>query len=183
VFDSAESPSCFFFLAADRAFSPQNSAFNRAGAGTPRPPRLGRRAASESGGSRWRSERCATLGRASGEEVNFLTSAEYLKSHSTPAAYVSGLYLDLLDRPPEPSEQIYWQNVLAQSGNVFVASSILTSSESYVRIITADYVAYLNRSPDPVGLQSWLSGLLAGRATIESVAEAILGSAEYANLH
>ncbi len=118
-----------------------------------------------------------------GVELGFLTSSEYLRNHPTSATYINGLYLDILDRPPGPTEQIFWQNALAQSGTLFVAASILTSSESYVRTITADYVAYLHRQPDPAGLQSWLNGLISGPTTVESLAEGIIGSAEYANLH
>jgi hypothetical protein len=118
-----------------------------------------------------------------GVAANFLTSAEYLATHNTPTAYITGLYLDILGREASASEQAFWQNALLNFGDAAVTAGILTSGEAYTDIITNDYVKYLNRTPDANGLGHFLSQLDTGVGTVESVAESILGSTEYANTH
>jgi len=118
-----------------------------------------------------------------GVEIAILTSTEYLNNHPTSDSFVTGLYLNILNRAPQPFEVVLWQNILSQSNVTFVTASILTSSEKYLDIINNYYETYLNRAPDPAGQQAWLNNLVAGPGTIETVAEAILGSAEYAQLH
>jgi hypothetical protein len=113
----------------------------------------------------------------------FLTSGEYIASHSTPDAYVTGLYADVLARSPGLSELNFWDNVLAADGPGTVAVDILTSNEAYIGIINNDYQTYLGRTPDTIGLNTWLTDLRNGTATVETVAEAILASAEYAAKH
>jgi hypothetical protein len=81
------------------------------------------------------------------------------------------------------SEQATWQAILAAQGPATVVVDILTSAESYTHIITGYYQTYLNRSPDASGLSLWLSQLQTDTGTVESVAESILGSVEYANTH
>jgi hypothetical protein len=118
-----------------------------------------------------------------GVQIAFMTSQEFINNNPSPASYISALYLDLLNRAPGPGEEALWANVLAQQGDVFVASAIVTSTERYVDVITSYYQTYLNRAPDAPGEQAWLNDLLNGTGTVESVAEAILGSAEYAAKH
>jgi hypothetical protein len=113
----------------------------------------------------------------------FLTSNEYVATHSTPDAYVTGLYLDVLARLPSNPELVNWENVLFAAGDGAVTAGILTSPEAALGIINNDYLNYLGRSPDPSGLDAWLSQLLTGRGSVESVAVGILGSAEYASKH
>jgi hypothetical protein len=114
---------------------------------------------------------------------SFLTSNEYLFEHSTPDAFVTGLYLDVLARLPSNPELVNWENVLFVNGAGFVAAGLLTSPEAAVGIINNDYLNYLGRLPDPSGLDNWLSQLETNRASVESVAVGILGSAEYAAKH
>lgn len=118
-----------------------------------------------------------------GVETAFLTSSEFVNNHSTPQSYINGLYQDILGRAPQPAEELVWVNILSQSGKFFVTAAILTSTESYTRILNTDYQNYLNRVPDSAGLQAWLNSLQSGQSTVESVAEGILGSAEYAQKH
>jgi hypothetical protein len=118
-----------------------------------------------------------------GIENIFLNSAEYLVSHDTPSAFVTGVYLDVLGRSPTINEEASWQGVLAAFGSNTVTTSIISSAESLTRIVANDYTTYLNRTPDSGGLNLWLSQLQTGRGTVETVAESILGSAEYAAKH
>jgi hypothetical protein len=113
----------------------------------------------------------------------FLNSQEYLNNHSTPNAFISGLYLDILGRLPSTDEMNFWLNALAVNGAFAVTGAILTSQESFTDIVAADYSKYLNRTPDASGLDHFLSGLDTGQASVESVALDILGSVEYANTH
>jgi hypothetical protein len=117
-------------------------------------------------------------------EVSFLTSQENLNNNNTPSLFVQDLYLTCLNRQAGTSEINFWTAALANSNVTFVASSIFGSTESYTNIINNYYKNYLNRSPaDSPGLSNWLNQLQSGRGTIESVAESILGSQEYANKH
>jgi len=113
----------------------------------------------------------------------FLNSTEYLNTHSTPNAFISGLYLDILARLPSSNEVAFWENALAIDGAFAVTGAILTSAEDFTDLIAPDYSRYLNRTPDASGLDHFLSGLDTNQATVESVAEDILGSVEYANTH
>jgi hypothetical protein len=118
-----------------------------------------------------------------GVETLFLTSNEYMNAHSTPALFIQGLYLNILARLPAQNEQNFWVNQLGASGAVPVTGSILTSTESYTDIIDNYYMSYLKRAVDANGLDHWLTMLQNGSGTVESVAEGILGSVEYANLN
>src|SRR5262249_46226769 len=51
-----------------------------------------------------------------GLQFRLLTSAEYLNSHNTPAAYITGVYLDVLGRIPTTNEEAAWENVLFNFG-------------------------------------------------------------------
>lgn len=116
-------------------------------------------------------------------EFSFMTSVEFVNIHPNPGAFVTALYVDLLGRSPNISEQATWEVVLQNQGAGTVVIDILTSAESYTHIITGYYQTYLNRDPDTSGLSLWLSQLQNGTGTVESVAESILGSVEYANTH
>jgi hypothetical protein len=113
----------------------------------------------------------------------FLTSFEYVSEHSTPAAYITGLYLDVLARLPSSDELAGWEVTLQIVGDGPVAAAFLTSQEAYTGIVVNDYLSYLNRLPDPSGLDAWLSQLSTGRGTVASVAIGILGSPEYIARH
>jgi hypothetical protein len=118
-------------------------------------------------------------------ETKFLSSPEYMNmlSHSTSLLYINGLYLDVLGRLANADDLTYWENVQQTFGAEAVATGIVTSAEAYTDVLSADYVRFLNRTPDQSGLNYFLGQLESGKGTVESVAEAILGSAEYAAGH
>ena len=116
-------------------------------------------------------------------EAQFITSPEFILNNNSASAYVTALYIDILGRTPSISEESFWDNELAAIGTNAVAVDILTSAEAYTRVITNYYEQYLNRAPDNTGLSFWLNQLQTGTGTLESVAEGILGSAEYAADH
>jgi hypothetical protein len=131
----------------------------------------------------WVNEMLSGAFNEQGVEVAFLSSGEYIAAHNTPSVYVQGLYLDLLNRFPSNGETAGWLNVLANNGPAAVAAGIVTSPERFVDVIANDYQTYLNRNPDSSGLDFWLSRLETNQATVESVAEGIIGSSEYAATH
>jgi hypothetical protein len=115
--------------------------------------------------------------------AQFLTSGEYIALHPTPDAYISALYADILSRVPSATELVFWENELAVNGAGTVTAGILLSRESAIDIVSFDYQAYLERQPDVTGLNYWVNQLLNNTASVETVAEGIIGSAEYAALH
>ena len=90
----------------------------------------------------------------------FTTSAEYLQAHPNSAAFVEGLYQDLLQRNPGSSEVALWVNQL-QSGQsqATVAAQIVQSQEANLEVIDNYYQDYLGRAADPAG-QQYALGLL-----------------------
>jgi hypothetical protein len=118
-----------------------------------------------------------------GLENLFFNSAEFQSKNGTPAAFITAVYTDALGRPPSAADEANWQATLAAFGANAVTTGVLTSAESFDRMITLDYSSYLGRTPSSVELDSYLSQLQAGRASIETAAEIILGSAEYASKH
>jgi VCBS repeat-containing protein len=115
-------------------------------------------------------------------EQGFLTSGEYQSTHTTDAAYLAGLYQDVLGRNADPAGLAYWSQILASAGadgRSMLARGFVTSSEAYLNVLDHYYAAYLHRTPDSFGQQSWLNGLLQGAYTLESVALGILSSDEY----
>ena len=115
-------------------------------------------------------------------EFGFVTSGEYFSQHPTSQAYVDGLYIDLLGRAPTFGEETFWIAQVNISGAAAVANAIGSSAEANTLVVTDDYLTYLGRTPDKNGLAHWVNQLLTGKGT-ESVAESILGSAEYAAKH
>ena len=110
-------------------------------------------------------------------------STEFALRNNTSNAFISAVYVDMLGRTPSIGEEANWQAILATFGTNFVTTSIITSAESFGRIITQFYSTFLSRTPDSGGFSSFLSALQTGQGTVEAVAVAILGSPEYANKH
>lgn len=141
------------------------------------------RAADASGLAFWANELGNGTYNEQGVKTPFMTSNEYIAAHSTAGVFIQGLYLNILSRLPSAREVTFWENGLANFGATAVTASILTSTESYRNLINSYYSNYLNRTVDANGLDNWLSKLQSGTGTVESVAESILGSTEYANIH
>jgi hypothetical protein len=116
-------------------------------------------------------------------EVGFLSSAEYQAEHATDAAFVAGLYQDVLERAPDANGQAYWLALL-QGGATRqqVIDGVLSSQEALNRDINGYYAAYLLRAPEALGRQFYLDQLFAGGpGQTEAVAAQILASQEFFN--
>jgi uncharacterized repeat protein (TIGR01451 family) len=110
-----------------------------------------------------------------------LSSAEYQASHANDAAFVAGLYADVLGRAADPAGSAYWLKGL-QGGvsRAQEAAAFLASREALLRVVDDDYTTFLNRPADSPGEMVFLSELMnGGPRQVEAVAVAILGSGEF----
>jgi hypothetical protein len=75
--------------------------------------------------------------------IAILTSAEYRTAAGSDAQYIQSLYADLLNRTADSAEESYWLATLGNAdGATQVASGVLNSVESCVRMLEASYVQY-----------------------------------------
>jgi hypothetical protein len=109
----------------------------------------------------------------------FLTSAEYSQTHATDAAFVDGLYNDLLGRQPDANGRADWLLALQQGATRHsIMDGFLFSTESITRLVNSYYSAYLDRVAEPQGLASWTSAVQTGALTPAQAGENILASEE-----
>lgn len=95
------------------------------------------------------------------------------------AAYVTSVYLSVLQRDPEPLGLAQWTTALKRGvPYTEVANSITGSDEFRARLITDAYRAYLGRGPDPIGLRGWLLEMGQG-LQIEAMQAGFVASPEY----
>jgi hypothetical protein len=112
-------------------------------------------------------------------EFAFLTSPEYMANHVTSASFITGLFNDVLGRPPKPAGLAAWQQALASGlSRPAAAMAFLTSAEFYKREVDQIFSKFLNRLPSSTEEQTGINFLTTG-GTIERIAEVMLGSAEY----
>ena len=107
------------------------------------------------------------------------TSAEFFVDQGTTSlGYLNALYQDVLNRAPGKPELVAWQTAFdAGASRRDVAVGLLTSQEYRADLVQTDYLTFLLRTADPLGLTSWVSALNAG-ATDQQVLAGIFGSAE-----
>lgn len=93
--------------------------------------------------------------------------------------FIAQAYLDILNRPVDPSGLANWTNFLNAGGSrTAVAAGIMNSQEYRTIVVNNLFMKYLNRSADPGGLATYTAFLAAG-GTDEQVAAALIGSQEY----
>lgn len=105
-------------------------------------------------------------------------SKEFFRTSGSAEGFVRRLYVEILERQPEPGGLDYW---IAQVNNTNDRSSITASFygsiESRRKRVIGLYWRFLRRDPDPGGLEYW-----AGRLADEDdlvLATALSGSPEY----
>lgn len=114
-------------------------------------------------------------------EAMILSSDEFFATQGggTNAGFLKALYLNVLDRTPDPIGQQFFMQALALGGSrLDVATAISTSTEADQDLVNSDYMAYLNRPADAVGLGVFVSSLEHG-TRIEDVLAMITESPEY----
>jgi hypothetical protein len=93
--------------------------------------------------------------------------------------FVMQVYLDLLQRPAEPTGLATWTAALAQGvSRAQMAQAIEDSPEFRSAQVGNLYATFLHRSADPSGLNTFIAFLASG-GTVEQVAEILTGSQEY----
>ena len=121
---------------------------------------------------------------------SFFDSQEFRTSRPlTLTGLVTALYGALLGRAPEPAGLAGWAAVFRQ-GRVDLAASFIESVEFQslvpdrrnpalvTPVVTRFYTAILGRSPDPTGLQGWVSYIVTN-LDLEGAAVAFLTSPEF----
>jgi hypothetical protein len=94
--------------------------------------------------------------------------------------FVAQVFVDLLNRPVDPAGLLFFGGLLdaGLSTRTQVAQTIMSSLEFRVDQVTAAYQLVLNRIPDPVGLNAFVSFLNAG-GTLEQLKVGLAGSPEF----
>ena len=111
---------------------------------------------------------------------DFLLSPEYQNAHASDAAYVTGLYNDVLGHAPDPTGEAIWlQQLQNGESRADVAQAFLTSPEADTALVTLYYTTYLRRSPGAGEVQGWVAAIVAGQLSPMQVGELFLASPEY----
>jgi hypothetical protein len=112
----------------------------------------------------------------------FVASPEYTSTHANNAAFVEGLYYQLLLRAPDAAGVQFWEHALDTGGQTRrqVALDFLFSAEWTAKEVTGYYTANLYRQPDPAA-QYWADALQLHALSYDDVFAGILGSQEYLN--
>lgn len=112
----------------------------------------------------------------------FLMSREYQTAHDSNPGFLTGLYVDILSRTPDPAGQDVWlRRMNSGVSRAQVAQSFLTSEEAYRQALDRYYSDFLHRPADAVGMGRWATALTSNRTTLEQTAIAFLVSDEFRN--
>jgi len=113
-------------------------------------------------------------------EAQLASSTEYVLDHgNTATGFITGLYQDLLGRPPDSNGLNNWLNALSNGSSTFaVAAAFVTSQERDVSLIRGDYTLYLGRNPRTDEIVAWLTQFQNG-SNRAMVAAGIIASNEF----
>jgi hypothetical protein len=113
-------------------------------------------------------------------EAGFIGSPEYIQKHGgTGAAWVVGMYHDILGRTPDPTGLAYWLNQLQQGvAPASIAYGFAASPEREAQRVTADYVKYLGRTPSQTEVSYWVDQFINHGKTNEDVIAGFVSSPE-----
>lgn len=110
---------------------------------------------------------------------SFLTSSEYLAGHSSDAAFLDGLYHDVLGRTADDAGKAEWLRALSSNhARADVARAFLMGSESLGRVLDQFYTSFLGRSSDQ-GVSFWVNQLQKGNSTFATTVASFLSSSEF----
>jgi N-acetylneuraminic acid mutarotase len=103
----------------------------------------------------------------------------FARSGGTNDGFLNALYEDALGRAPDAGGRAGFDQFLARGGSrTQVATSIFTSPEHDIDLVSGWYVTFLRRPPDGGGLNSFVTALMLG-ARDETLIAAMVGSDEY----
>jgi hypothetical protein len=114
-------------------------------------------------------------------EAGFIGSLEYIQNHGgTGAAWVIGMYHDLLGRSPDPAGLQYWLNKLQQGVSPSsIAYGFSASPEREGQRVTDDYQHYLGRTPGAAEVAYWVDQFVNHGLVNEGVIAGFVASQEY----
>jgi hypothetical protein len=114
-------------------------------------------------------------------EADCIGSTEYIQNHGgAGAAWVTGMYQNLLGRTPSQAEVSQWLRQLTQGvSTTAIAYGFAASAEREGLRVIADYRQYLGRTPGAGEVANWVAAFESGAATNEGVVAGFLGSTEY----
>lgn len=114
----------------------------------------------------------------------FMTTQEYLESNATNEEFVRAVYQDVLNRDADTGGLIFWTEALAtgQMTREQVAAGLIDTDERHQSLVDSYYETYLDRVADPDGAAFWANQLNQNLMDDADVVEALLATAEYANL-
>jgi len=115
-------------------------------------------------------------------EAELLSSSEYAQLQGgTDAAWVIGMYLDLLGRPADDAGLSYWLGEIQAGVNRYqIALGIATSAEREAIVVASDYQTFLGRTTSSAEIAFWVSQFEQG-ARNEDLIAGFISSAEYYN--
>jgi hypothetical protein len=113
-------------------------------------------------------------------EALLLGSQEFFNdAGGTNSGFITALYEDLLNRPPDTFGMSAFLGVLnAGASRQAIAAAILSSDEYHQDLIKSIYHQYLRRAADSFGLNAFTQAMHNG-LTEEALLTIILGSQEY----
>jgi photosystem II stability/assembly factor-like uncharacterized protein len=132
-----------------------------------------------------------THGRGAWEVTTLSPFLAGVPGDGTPQTFVQNLYRELLGREPDPVGENAWSAFLADHNNsvgqYVVVQSFMNSAEYKTHYVTAVYQIYLDRMPDPAGLQYWTDkmgnpgtpGQNGGSGDEKYIVAAFMGSDEF----
>ncbi|MEX2118926.1 MAG: S8 family serine peptidase [Pirellulales bacterium] len=112
----------------------------------------------------------------------FLQSPEYLNARADDAAFVNGVYQDLLGRAADTAGLAGWVSQLRSGlSRGQVVDGVLNSAERTLRVIGQHYQDYLGRAAGQAEGSYWATAVGQGRQSLAGVAQSVLASQEYFN--
>ena len=113
--------------------------------------------------------------------MSLLDSTEYQNKHASNAAYIDGLYRDLLGRAPDEGGRNGWIAALnSGTTRASAAQTFLDSTERRLKVIDSIYLSLLGRPADSNGRQNYLLLWQQG-STPDALARSLLASNEFFN--
>jgi photosystem II stability/assembly factor-like uncharacterized protein len=112
--------------------------------------------------------------------ASLVGSDEYFANHGgTNTSWLSGVYNDLLNRPPDPpGEAAFLGQLQAGVSRSVIALQLEASTEYRTNLIQSDFGKYLGRGASPTEVGNFLGALQSGLSD-EGLATIVLASAEY----
>lgn len=114
--------------------------------------------------------------------IGLLSSSEYLAAHPSPDLFVGGLFVDVLGRLPEAQSQQDLVLAMDTQTTAQLASDLLKSDDSLMRIVDSSFRAVLRRGATSTELQAWKPRLQSGQVNPGGLMQQLLSSSEFYQL-